>query len=178
MRSKAAHAVFGSIVLFMLTMTPVRGAIDSPGQPPVPANGVSHRAIGLVVLCLACYSMCAPFAAYRRARRTWYAVTDRRVIRVRRGRLESRADLDEVETASLRRKADGTGDILLSPMLVYGRNVSPRFLRGLFGVPGADEAHRTINETKQQRARSREQVVHDYLEFLIQGKRADSISDH
>ncbi len=176
MRSKAAHALFGTMALVMLTMTPVREAIKAPVPSPAGIGDAPRQAIGLVVVCLACYSMFVPLSAYRRARRTWYAVTDRRVIRVRRGLLESSADFDEVETVSLRDIGDGMGDILLSPILTYGKNVSPRFLRGLFGVHDAEEVHRTINEARQERARGRDQVVHDYLEFLIQGKRADSLS--
>jgi hypothetical protein len=178
MRSKAAHALFGAIVLVVLTMTPVRGAINSPVQPPVPAGGVPGNAVSLVVVCFACYSLLVPVVAYRKARRTWYAVTDRRMIRVRRGWLESSADLDEVEAVSLRAIEGGTGDILLSPILAYSKSVSPRFLRGLFGVPGAEQAHRTINEARLERAKIRERGVHDYLELLIQGKRPVNLPDN
>ncbi len=178
MRSKSVHALLGAIVLGMLTMTPVRGAVDSPAQVPDPPRSAARRAVELVVVGFACYGLLVPFVAYRRAKRTWYAVTDRRVIRVQQGWLEAGADLDQVDMVNRRGITNGTGDILLSPILTDGKNVSSRFLRGMFGIPGAHQAYRTIDEAREERARGREQVVHDYLEFLLQGKRPDSLVNH
>ncbi len=174
-RSKAAPALFGSVLLIMLTMTPLQGLLFSR-ELSFNAGGLSPRGLvsGFVLLLASC-SLLVPVIAFRRATSTWYAVTDRRILRFWRGRLNGGAALDEVDATSIRTSDDGTGDIHLWRGLAFGDNTTTGFLGGISGIADAERVHQMINEAREERRRSRERPVDDYLEFLLKGKRQDDL---
>ncbi len=176
-RSKAAHALFAAVILIMLTMTPIRGLLTSPLHATGPEQNVYRSLIICSVLLLACYGLLVPVAVYRKAGQTWYVITDRRILRMYRGDLEASTCLEEVGSAYLRTVDDGTGDILFFPMFAHGNDDPSQPLRGMYGIPAAEEAQRTINEALSVLKGNRENSVPDYLELLLQGKRPEIHQD-
>ncbi len=173
-RTKAAHALFATVILIMLTMTPVRGLLTSSVPAPGPEQTVSRMLIVCSVLLFACYGLLVPLAVYRRAGQTWYVVSDRRILRLYRGRLEASTCLEEVGAAYLRTVDDGTGDILFFPMFAHGNDHPSQQLRGMYGIPEAEEAQRTINEAMDVLKRNKESSVPDYIELLLRAKRPEA----
>ncbi len=176
MRAKAAHAFFGAVVPVLFFATPLRSLQISLLRPFAADQQIVCSLIDGVLLMIAISGTLAPLIACRRARRTWYVVTDRRLLRFRGEVPHAVMSLEDVETMTLRVLEDGTGDVLFSSRPAYYEDIVPRPLRGFFGVSEAERVHRTINEAREERMRDREHVVHDYLELLLQGKRPEDIS--
>ena len=123
-----------------------------------------------------------PFAAYHYAGRTTYAVTERRLFMVRKdmlGILVKTARYETIETPVLNVRSDGTGDIFFfrrASMIGNDRGPSP--LTRFLGIRDAGTVHQMICRlTAAASGQGQADPVHDYLEFLIQGKKGPGNSE-
>lgn len=125
-----------------------------------------------------------PIVAYYYAGRTTYAVTERRLLMVRKdmlGILIKTARYDAIEAPILNLRSGGTGDIFFfrkTSIPENGRAPSP--LTKLMGIRDAEHVLQLIRSRLLVPGDSREpaEPVQDYLELLVQGeRRLDDIHD-
>jgi hypothetical protein len=176
MLSRAGNALFGMVVLVLLAVTPVRDLLLSPPQLPAVFAELSFPLVTGAVLVLAAYSLFVPFRAYWNARRTTHVLTDRRVLQALCGAVEASASLDDIGASCHGGSEKGRGNVLFSQASALQCNALPG-PRGFFAIGDAGSVYRSILMAKEERVRVKGGMVPDYLEFLLQGRLPDDLTD-
>ena len=107
---------------------------------------------GLPFILVGLSMLCSPLWGLRQAKRTLYAVTDRRAIIIRRGfsvRISS-YKAEQVGEHSKRLRNDGSGDLIFDQLVDWsaGQSDNGRPLRkvGFFGIENVNEVEDLLNE--------------------------------
>jgi hypothetical protein len=117
--------------------------------------------------------MLLPVFAYRRAQRTVYAATDRRVLSLIRGHSVKAVRYEDMQVPLMHRRPDGSGDIQLNgKFLADGTELQPRFPCFL-GVRDVESVYQLLlgRMPSADAGQTAYFEAQDYLELLFQGKR-------
>jgi hypothetical protein len=176
-RSRTVLAMLGTVMMAMLIMMPASRLVFPAEKPGAVFRSVPHRIANGGIFVLGACSLAAFFLAYRRAGRTVYVLTDRRVLGVNGGRLAFGALLTEIETAVVRPFDTESGDILFFRSCAAVTSSPHTFSEGFLGIVNVEQIHVSLLRARQVLMKEREDsTVPDYVDFLIQGKRAGDLS--
>ena len=124
------------------------------GEPSELPRGFSlFPLFGLPFVLIGLAMLSSPLWAIRKARRTVYAVTDRRAILFLGGRGTTIRSFGPDRMGGLRRKqrADGSGDILFEPTLPFHAGAHPRMAGGgFFGIANVKEVESLLRDLGQE----------------------------
>jgi hypothetical protein len=174
-RMKIAQMLIGALFLLLFFLV-YRSSLSAPGAwGNATSRSFTLRSVILMsggVLTL--YSVPLPVLAYRKAKRTVYVATDRRVISLNRRRpvLTLRYD-DMQQLPILNLNRHGSGDIWFFRQ--FGADAAEHRIwsRFILGIQEAEQVHRLVlgRMTEGADGRTAYRVVPDYLDLLLQGKR-------
>jgi hypothetical protein len=173
-RTKIPQMLIGAVFLLIFFLV-YRSSLSAPGtfanapswsfalRPAILASG------SLLVL----YSILLPVLAYRKARRTVYVATDRRIISSDRRLLVQTLRYDDMHFPILNLNRHGTGDIWFSRQISADAIERRTRVLSFLGIPEAEQVHRLIlgRMTEGTDGQTAYETVPDYLGLLLQGKR-------
>jgi hypothetical protein len=173
-RAKIGQALLVAVFILVLFLSYLSGL---PASEPL-FNGASvsfslHPVILVAGSFLTFSGVLLPILAYRRAQRTVYAVTDRRVLSLTRGCHVKAVRYEDMQVPLLDMRSDGSGDIQFNGKFRSdGAEVQPRYLRFL-GVGEAESVYQLLlgRMPVADDGETSFRAVRDYLEMLFQGKR-------
>ena len=189
-KARIGLTMAGLALVLLIALTPLQQSFTplSPntGEALSYSRGDIHfvEAIPFSLFLTGLVLVLQPFAAYYYAGRTTYAVTERRLLMVRKdmlGMLVKTARYEAIEAPILNLRSGMTGDIFFfrrSSIPAIGRRPSP--LTKFLGVREAEHVHQLINSRHLVaiNGQAMAEPVQDYLEHLIQGRRRlDDIHD-
>jgi hypothetical protein len=172
--AKIGQALLGAVFILLFCLVYVSG-LPAAG-PYFDVNSVPFSlrpAILFAGSLLIFYGVLLPVFAYRTAKRTVYAATDRRVLSLIRGRAVKAVRYEDMQIPLLDLRPDGSGDIQFNGKFrTDGTEHQPRFSRFL-GIREAENVYRLLlgRMTGAEDGRTAYRAVQDYLELLFQGKR-------
>jgi hypothetical protein len=173
-RERGGQALLGAvfILLFFLVYVsglPANGLYFSPTSTPFTLRPAILSAGFLLTL----YGALLPVFAYRTAKMTVYAVTDRRVLSLTWGRSARMVRYEDMMVPLLDLRPDGRGDIHFNGKFredgTEHRPEVPRFL----GVESPATVYQLLlgRMSGSRDGQTAYSAVKDYLELLLQGKR-------
>ena len=168
------HTLLGAafvllLLLGYLSYLPASGSYFGVNSPSFTARPAILIAGSLLTLS----GMLLPVFAYRRAQRTVYAATDRRVLSLTRGCSIKEVRYEDMQVPLLHLRPDGSGDIQLNGKFrADGTELEPQFSRFL-GVRDVESVYQLLlgrmpGSLASQTAYA---MAQDYLELLFRGKR-------
>lgn len=173
-RAKIGQALLGAVFILVFFLSYLSGLPAS--EPLFNAATVSFSLHPVTLVAgsfLTLSGMLLPILAYRRALRTVYAVTDRRVLSLTRGCQVKAVRYEDMQVPLLDLRSDGSGDIQFNGKFRSdGNEVQPRYLRFL-GVGEAESVYQLLlgRMPVADDGQTSFRAVRDYLEMLFQGKR-------
>ncbi len=173
-RTKIGQAIFGTVFVLIFSLAYL--SCLPAGKPYFGANSVPFSLSPAILAAgslLTFSGMLLPVLAYRKALTTVYAVTDRRVLSLARGRSAKEVRYDDMRVPLLDLRSNGSGDIYFNGKFrADGTEHHPQFPRFL-GVGEAESVHQLVLGLMQGAAdgQTAHRAVQDYLELLLQGKR-------
>ena len=173
-REKIVQAMFGALFILLIFLMYVSGLFASGpyfGAASVPFT--LRPAILSAAAFLALFGALFLLFAYWAAQRTVYAVTDRRVLSLTRGRPARMVRYVDMQVPLLNLRRDGSGDIHFNgKSRADGTEHQPQFPR-FVGVGAAETVYQLVLGRMQDADddATASCAVHDYLELLLQGKR-------
>jgi hypothetical protein len=173
-RAKIAQMLIGALFLLIFFLL-YRSSLSAPGTfVNAPSQSFALRPAILVSgSLLALYSIFLPVLAYRKARRTVYVATDRRIVSLNRRRLVQTLRYDDMHLPILNLNRHGAGDIWFSQL--FSADATERRTGDLsfLGIREAEQVHRLVlgRMTEGADRQTAYRVVPDYLGLLLQGKR-------
>jgi hypothetical protein len=117
--------------------------------------------------------MLLPLFSYRKAQRTVYAATDRRVLSLTRGFSVKAVRYEDMQVPLLHLGPDGSGDIqLIGKFRADGTELQPRF-PAFLGVRDVESVYQVLlgRMPSADAGQAAYAMAQDYLELLFQGKR-------
>ena len=173
-RAKIGQALLGAVFILLFFLVYLSG-LPAAG-PYFDAYSVSFSLRPAILFSgslLTFSGVLLPILAYRRAQRTVYAATDRRVLSLTRGRSVRAVRYEDMQVPLLDLKPDGSGDIQFNGKFrADGTEHQPRF-SSFMGIKAAEGVYRLLlgRMSGADDGRIAYRAVQDYLELLFQGKR-------
>ena len=174
-RAKIGQALLGAVFILSFFLVYLSG-LPADLEPYFDADSVPfslRQAILFAGSLLTLYGVLLPVFAYRTAQRTVYAVTDRRVLSLTRGRPAKMVRYEDMQVPRLELSPDGSGDIQFNgKCLADGTEYQPR-LQSFLGIRSAKSVYQLLlgSMPNADDDRTTYSAVQDYLELLFQGKR-------
>jgi len=173
--AKIRQSLTGAVFIVLLFLVYISG-LPSSG-PHVSATSmvfVIRPGIYAVVSLLVLFGLLQPLFSYWTAKRTVYAVTNKRVLSLTRGRSARSVWYEDMLVPLLELGSDDRGDIHFNGRVrADGTEHRPQFTHFL-GIEAAESVYQLLLEQMPdtQSGHAGEPVVEDYLELLFQGKRS------
>jgi hypothetical protein len=172
--AKIRQALFGAVFVLLsflvcLSFLPATGPYFGADSLPFSLRPMVLVAGFLLILS----GMLLPVLAYRRARSSVYAATDKRVLSLNRGCSVKAVRYEDMQVPLVDLRPDGSGDIHFNGKCrADGTELQPQFPHFL-GVEAAEDVYQLLlgRMTGTDDGRTACGAVHDYLELLFQGKR-------
>lgn len=151
---------FAGFALFWMTAA-FRGThamSKSASSNPIAGVFSFFPLFGLPFLLIGLGIVFAPLLVYRKALKTVYAVTDKRVLVITDGRNRTTRSCTPADIISVdhRERAGGTGDVIIrtNSVVPYGNNSLSQMTIGLLGVNNVKEVARLVLNLHPQRAQA------------------------
>lgn len=151
---------FAGFALFWMTAA-FRGThamSKSASSNPIAGVFSFFPLFGLPFLLIGLGIVFAPLLVYRKALKTVYAVTDKRVLVITDGRNRTTRSCTPADIISVdhRERAGGTGDVIIrtNSVVPYGNNSLSQMTIGLLGVNNVKEVARLVLNLHSQRAQA------------------------
>jgi hypothetical protein len=169
------QSLTGAVFILLLFLVYISGLPSSgPHVSTTSMVSVIRPGIYAMVSLLVLYGLLQPVFSYRTAKRTVYAVTNKRVLSLARGRLARSVWYEDMQVPLLELGSNNRGDIHFNGRVrADGTEHRPQFTHFL-GIEDAGSVYQLLlgQMPGEQRGRAGEPVVEDYLELLFQGKRS------